>query len=47
MVKTAIRVARPRQCAEMPPPEILFLHRMLGELYLLLARIGARAFGTS
>ncbi|WP_282602703.1 AarF/ABC1/UbiB kinase family protein [Paracoccus sp. PARArs4] len=38
----AMDLARTRSAAEMPPPEILFLHRKLGGLYLLLARLRAR-----
>ena len=38
----AMQVARTRTRAEMPPPEILFLHRKIGGLYLLLARLRAR-----
>lgn len=38
----AMDLARKRSRAEMPPPEILFLHRKIGGLYLLLARLRAR-----
>lgn len=38
----AMQVAQTRARAEMPPPEILFLHRKIGGLYLLLARLRAR-----
>ncbi|WP_405404518.1 ABC1 kinase family protein [Paracoccus sp. Ld10] len=38
----AMQFARTRTRAEMPPPEILFLHRKIGGLYLLLARLRAR-----
>ncbi|MBU2957781.1 AarF/ABC1/UbiB kinase family protein [Paracoccus sp. 1_MG-2023] len=38
----ALDLARSRAAAEMPPPDILFLHRKLGGLYLLLARLHAR-----
>ncbi|TNC03927.1 ABC1 kinase family protein [Paracoccus marcusii] len=38
----AMQVARTRTRAEMPPPEILFLHRKIGGLYLLLSRLRAR-----
>lgn len=38
----AMTLSRRRHRAEMPPPEILFLHRKFGGLYLLLARLGAR-----
>ena len=37
-----MQVARTRTRAEMPPPEILFLHRKIGGLYLLLSRLRAR-----
>ena len=37
-----MRLARARSRAEMPPPEVLFLHRKFGGLYLLLARLRAR-----
>ena len=42
ITETAMQVARTRQRAEMPPPEVLFLHRKFGGLYLLLARLRAR-----
>ncbi|ODT58196.1 MULTISPECIES: AarF/ABC1/UbiB kinase family protein [Paracoccus] len=38
----AMQIAATRARAEMPPPEILFLHRKIGGLYLLLARLRAR-----
>lgn len=38
----AMQAAQARARAEMPPPEILFLHRKIGGLYLLLARLRAR-----
>ncbi|QDA36586.1 AarF/ABC1/UbiB kinase family protein (plasmid) [Paracoccus liaowanqingii] len=38
----AMQAARTRAPAEMPPPEILFLHRKIAGLYLLLARLRAR-----
>lgn len=38
----AMQMARTRSRAEMPPPEVLFLHRKFGGLYLLLARLRAR-----
>ncbi len=42
VAEMAMQVAQTRVRAEMPPPEILFLHRKIGGLYLLLARLRAR-----
>ncbi|MFC0202200.1 ABC1 kinase family protein [Paracoccus rhizosphaerae] len=42
ITEVAMQIARTRQRAEMPPPEVLFLHRKFGGLYLLLARLHAR-----
>lgn len=42
VAEMAMQVAQTRTRAEMPPPEILFLHRKIGGLYLLLARLRAR-----
>lgn len=42
VAQTAMLAARTRARAEMPPPEILFLHRKIGGLYLLIARLRAR-----
>ncbi|MGZ3218096.1 ABC1 kinase family protein [Paracoccus sp. T5] len=42
VAEMAMQVGQMRTRAEMPPPEILFLHRKIGGLYLLLARLRAR-----
>ncbi|WP_304616031.1 ABC1 kinase family protein [Paracoccus sp. (in: a-proteobacteria)] len=42
IAEMVMEITQRRDRAEMPPPEILFLHRKFGGLYLLLARLRAR-----
>lgn len=38
----ALRLSRSRRAAHMPPPEVMFLHRKLGGMFLLMARLRVR-----
>lgn len=38
----ALRLSKSRRAAHMPPPEVMFLHRKLGGMFLLMARLRVR-----
>lgn len=38
----ALRLSRSQRAAHMPPPEVMFLHRKLGGMFLLMARLRVR-----